>query len=359
MTTGRPCKKNVLASVRVAKRHGDRSLGPLAKASKTRMSSPRGRVGRTDTVTQTRFTTRADPRWSAPITTAADAALSRIFSRQVFRELSTNAQSPLLSRLIPQSDVLRSSADAVTLADFFDQAYQRLLRPNRRSAYAYKNLLFKKRLRRSFYSSMAIMDEFRIGAAVADIVTVDTRIRVFEIKSDRDSFARIQKQIPEYQKFGAEVFVVLPATQESLAHSALPPECGIITLSDRNTFRNVRQPSQYIDSINIETICSSLRIDELLSVARQHNVDNIPDSNMHIRSYITDSLSPISTIDVRHTAISALRKRRFSTEETYSWAQALPESLQYLGVSVKLDGVARDTFSTALARLVLPNGEVL
>lgn len=270
-----------------------------------------------------------------------DAALARIFSRRVFRELSGEASSPLLHRLSYLAGIGSSCDTPHTNAEIFEIAYRKLKKPGSRNAYVYKNALLTKRLRRSSNSSnFAIVDEMRVGTSVADLMVFSNQSHIYEIKSERDSFDRIRGQLRQYFCASPLVSLVIPSIHLKKVLGEAPESCGVIELTDHYTLRTHRQAKYDGARLEPDTICSILRIEELKQLWGTLLSESIPPHDMHLRARLTTGLSMVDVRLLHHSATQILRRTR-ANADSLNFAWSLPRPLQYLGMSATLSPEGR------------------
>jgi hypothetical protein len=119
------------------------------------------------------------------------AAISRLFSSSVLRELARRGRSPLFARLAKQSRLLTPIPAATYVHSLFDAAFALLKREGYRHEYIYKaaithNILLGKYSLRT----ASMLNEFRVGECKADIAIFNGTATVYEVKSERDSLTR-------------------------------------------------------------------------------------------------------------------------------------------------------------------------
>jgi hypothetical protein len=125
-------------------------------------------------------------------------ALGRLFTPIVMDSLAQKSYSPYLSEVCINSGLLDKIDPATTLGQFFEWVYN-LLFKNYRNEYVYKNVLANKiLLGKHSLNTSQILTEFRVGRSKADVVLLNGTSTVYEIKSEYDSFARLEKQIQSY-----------------------------------------------------------------------------------------------------------------------------------------------------------------
>lgn len=95
------------------------------------------------------------------------------------------------------------------------------------------------------YGKVRIIEEKQIGRSRADIVMVlPGRIAGIEIKSDADTYARLDRQVKDYDRYFDRNYVVIGSTHALHAAEHVPGYWGIISvewLDDKVDFYMVRE----------------------------------------------------------------------------------------------------------------------
>lgn len=205
------------------------------------------------------------------------AAIARMFSAGVIRELAQAGESPMLSRLIDESGLHQSLAPTSTLHEVFDTAFNILKRKDFRHEYVYKAAITNKiLLGRHSLQTAAMITEFRVSTCKADVVMLNGTSTAYEIKSERDRLDRLPAQIDSFRKMFANVCVVVGANHVDAVLAVVPQDVGLIALSDRFQLSTIREPTDRTDNVSQEVIFDSLRLNESKQVLQQLNVA-VPD----------------------------------------------------------------------------------
>lgn len=128
-------------------------------------------------------------------------------------------------------------------------------------AVAYRMLLHSHSLRTS-----KGFRQFRVAGSIADTVIINGHGTVYEIKSDLDTFERLEGQLRDYFTVFSYVNVVIPEEKIDCLRERLDamPEfgkyVGIYVMTRRNALKCVLKPSEYNND---------LRLIELLKVLRK------------------------------------------------------------------------------------------
>jgi hypothetical protein len=210
-------------------------------------------------------------------------AISRFFTPKVLDNLALNGYSSYLSEVSLQSGLYRIFDLRKNLKEFFDFVYK-ILFENYRSEYIYKNEIANKiLLGRHSLNTSRLLTEFRIGKTKADIVILNGSSTVYEIKSEYDTFFRLETQIKTYLKIFEYVNVITSPKLTDKIFSITPSKVGILELTDKNTISTKRKAESNRDNMNPEVFFDSLRKPEYLSIIKNYygEVPDVPNTMIY------------------------------------------------------------------------------
>ncbi|WEZ88309.1 sce7726 family protein [Pseudomonas sp. NyZ480] len=262
------------------------------------------------------------------------SALSRLFSPGVFREISRKGQSALFSRLFSQTGIDLVSHH--TVADGFDAAFAILRRSGCRDEYVYRAALTQNVLLGTHsLNSASMLTEFRAGACKADLAILNGTATVYEIKSERDSLARLENQIKNYRKVFAKIYVIAGEAHVNSVLDNTPSDIGVMCLNRRNQISKVRTAVDMSENVCSVTIFESLRSDEARSILNDLGlvVPDVP--NTILRSAMRDLYAQLAPAEVHKAMVSTLKRTR-SLAPLSAFIQQLPLSLRPIALSVQL-----------------------
>src|SRR5579863_10163858 len=169
------------------------------------------------------------------------AAISRFFSSSVIREMARTGKSPLLARLARQSQLLDSLPSSGRVYTLFETAFSLLKREGYRHEYIYKAALMHKiLLGKHSLQTASMINEFRVGDCKADVAILNGTAAVYEIKSERDSLTRLERQIAAYATVFAKVYVIAAETHIRAVANTVPDFVGILCLNSRHQISTLR-----------------------------------------------------------------------------------------------------------------------
>lgn len=139
-----------------------------------------------------------------------------------------------------------------------------------RSEYFYKNLIAKKLFRGAHKCVNAtLLNEFRIGQAIADCVLVNGKGNVYEIKTEFDSPDKLKHQVDSYYKAFPFVNVVthensIERYQNVLAGSTV----GLLVFRNNGSLSRIKDAEMVDTQFDVRTILNALRQAEVLDILR-------------------------------------------------------------------------------------------
>lgn len=276
------------------------------------------------------------------------AAISRLFSSSLVQEMAKKGRSPLFARLARQSRLPDLLSPAACVSALFDVAFSLLKREGYRHEYIYRAALAHKILLgvHSLHTA-SMLNEFRVGGCKADVAILNGTATVYEIKSERDSLSRLERQIAAYSTVFAKVYVIAAEAHVNTVLRTVPEFVGIMTLNRRHQISTLREaidqpwrtsPSAIFDSIRTaeaQTILSSLGI----------SVPTVPNTRLHavLRTHFV-KLDPVQA----HTEMVRVLKQTRNLLSLSTLVGQLPRSLQTAALSVPLRKADHDRLVTAV-----------
>ncbi len=276
------------------------------------------------------------------------AALSRLFSSSVIRELARRGRSPLFTRLAKQSQLFASVPASECVHTLFDAAFQLLKRQGCRDEYVYKAALIQKILlgRHSLHTA-SMLNEFRVGGCKADLAILNGTATVYEVKSERDSLARLQRQIAAYTTVFSRVYVITAETHVNAVTRSLPEEIGVLQLNSRHQISTLREADDRPERTSPAAIFDSIRTGEarLILQARGVSIPAVP--NTQQSAVLRQLFGSLSAREAHESMVQVLKKTRNLLRLSDLVAQ-LPDSLHTAALSVPLRKVDHARLVTAV-----------
>lgn len=184
--------------------------------------------------------------------------------------LTQRGYSPYLSEVCANSGFFSKIDSSMSVGDFFDSVYT-LLFKSYRNEYIYKNALANKiLLGRHSLNTSHMLTEFRVGKSKADVIILNGSSTVYEIKSEYDTFNRLQNQINSYLETFDFINVITSLNQVKKLSSILPDKVGILVLTDRNTISTIREAKTNKENFNPTKLFDSFRKNEYTKIIEEY-----------------------------------------------------------------------------------------
>jgi len=264
------------------------------------------------------------------------AAISRLFSSSVVREMARKGKSPIFARLASKSLLVDSRTEKQQVSNIFDKAFALLEREGFRHEYIYKAALTHKiLLGRHSLQTASMLNEFRVGQCKADLVILNGTSTVYEVKSERDSLARLERQIAAYRTVFARVYVIAAEKHVTAVIEAVPRDVGVMRLNSRYQISTLREAVDRTDFTSPSAIFDSIRTLEarLILKARGISIPVVPNTQLH--SALRELFMQLNPRDAHDGMVQVLRKTRNLLPLSALVAQ-LPVSLQTAALSLPL-----------------------
>lgn len=260
-------------------------------------------------------------------------ALSKVFTPIVLDSLTQKGYSPYLLEVCANSGFLNKVDLSMTLRSFFDLIYD-LLFKYYRNEYIYKNVIANKILfgRHSIKTSN-MLTEFRVGNNKADVVILNGTSSVYEIKSEYDTFNRLQNQLDTYLEIFDYVNVITTFSQANKLYSILPEKIGILVLTDSNTISIIKEAKSNKENFNPARLFDSFRKAEYTRIIKEY-FGVIPDvPNTMIFDECKKLYSKIPPI-VAHDLSFKILKERTNAENIKAFISKAPSSLSAYAMTI-------------------------
>jgi hypothetical protein len=264
------------------------------------------------------------------------AAISRLFSSSLIREMAQKGKSPLFARLANQSLLLGSFPASERVYGFFDAAFSLLKREGYRHEYIYKAALTHKVLlgKHSLHTA-SMLTEFRVGECKADLAILNGTATVYEVKSERDSLSRLERQINAYATVFARVYVIAAENHVDAVFSLVPEDVGILCLNSRHQISTLREAADRPERTSPAAIFDSIRTEEARMILLSQGVSIPAVPNTVLNSALRQLFIKLDARKAHDGMVQVLKKTRNLLSLSELVAQ-LPHSLQTAALSIPL-----------------------
>lgn len=264
------------------------------------------------------------------------SALTRLFSATVFREMAKKGRSGLFRRLLGQTDLIEHVGSSATVGDTFDYAFDILKIAGHRDEYIYRAAISQKVLMGTHsLRTASMLNEFRVGSCKADLVILNGTATVYEIKSERDSLARLVNQVENYKRVFAKVNVIASEGHIEGVLDTIPDDVGVMCLSKRYRIASVREAADCPARICPVTVFESLRMAEGIAILQAMGVavPEVPNTQKH--TAMRDLFAKLDPITLHAEMVRTLKRTR-DLAPLGEFVDRLPKSLQAAALSISV-----------------------
>jgi hypothetical protein len=198
--------------------------------------------------------------------------------------MAKKGRSALFKRLLDQAGVVGRCGSDATVGDAFDSAFKVLRIAGLRDEYIYRAAVTEKILMgKHTLRTASMLNEFRAGSCKADLVILNGTATVYEIKSERDSLARLVNQVENYKRVFATVNVIVSESHVESVRQVVPDDVGILCLSKRYRISTVRESLDCPERLCPVTIFESLRSSEAAAILKALGVavPHLPNTQLY------------------------------------------------------------------------------
>jgi len=276
------------------------------------------------------------------------SALSRLFSAKVLNDFGQHGSSALFIRLLDHTSVTARLTPDATVGEVFNSAFDILKTSGVRDDYVYRSAITQKiLLGRHSLRTATLLNEVRAGTCKADVVVLNGTSTAYEIKSERDSLARLRNQVDNYRKVFATVNVLVSSSHRHEVLNATPKDVGVTTLSSRFRLQVEREPQDRPDRTSPLMMLEVLRVEEACSVLRSLGCE-VPDvPNTRIRFELGQIYAKLDPAVVHDQMVRELKASR-SQVGMSDFIKSVPVSLRAASLAAKPDLTRRNRIKQAV-----------
>lgn len=241
--------------------------------------------------------------------------LNRLFTRNVFLDTvyeNNTTYWTVIRRYVVDPEDKDNGTLICEVYRFMSKAY--------RNEYFYQNTLLNKLLlkKHNIHTTSALR-QIPINKSKADFILINGKARVYEIKTELDSFERLDSQLKDYYKAFDQVCVVTSESQYERAASLLAnTPVGIYVLTSKNTISLKLKKEPIADSSKLDytTIFKVLRKREFENILLQYEGELPVVSQAFYYGECLKRFSQIPILEAHKMALKQLKMRnRISINE--------------------------------------------
>jgi hypothetical protein len=199
-----------------------------------------------------------------------------------------------------------------------------------------------------------MLTEFRVDDCKADAVVLNGTSHVYEIKSEMDSFERLDRQLTAYHKMFDFITVITTERLFKAVEERVPPEVGIRVLAEgRYRFKTHGCRREAISNkANVDPIVifNSLQRQEYLKIIKEEfgvSLRHLPNTQIYgeAKKFFAQ-LAP----ETAHDKMVEVLKLRKQTRRLVDFIMEVPDSLKAASLSIRLTNEERNRFLGLLNR---------
>ncbi len=259
---------------------------------------------------------------------------STVFSSTSFSRLLQEDDYSFINSKIERYDSEMIGNKIITYYDYIKHIYNKMNK-GYKNEYIYKNTFINQMLLKKYGTrDTTVINEFRIGNSIADIVMFNGTSKAFEIKTELDSNRRLNTQLSDYRKIFKECYII---THESLSKKYLSEfdDIGVIELSERPNsiaMREVRKPIKN-NCIDSDMLMRTIKTSEYKNIVKKH-YGSLPKMNsFDMFEICKDLIKKIPQAQLTFLFIEELKNRKSNTEIVNTFYN----ELRHLCLSMNLD----------------------
>jgi hypothetical protein len=276
------------------------------------------------------------------------AAISRLFSSSVVQEMAKRGRSPLFARLASQSRLHSFLSPSACVSALFDAAFALLKREGYRHEYIYKAALTHKiLLGKHSLQTASMMNEFRVGECKADVAILNGTATVYEIKSERDSLSRLERQVTAYATVFAKVYVIAAESHVQAIAKTVPDFVGILRLNGRHHISTMREAIDQPERTSPSAIFDSIRTAEARMILSSLGVTIPAVPNTALHAVLREEFVKLTPIQAHSEMVRVLKRTR-NLLPLSTLVNQLPRSLQTAALSIPLRKADHERLVTAV-----------
>lgn len=194
--------------------------------------------------------------------------LNRIFTQSIFKNLLDNQHDATYCTVVKK---YINNPEAKTNRELISALYKTIGK-SYRNEYFYKNTILNKLLlgRHSPRTTTALT-EIPIAKSKADFVLINGKAIVYEIKTELDTFERLDSQLADYYKAFSRVCVVTcESNHDYISQKLRDTPVGICLLTKKNTLSMQKEPMENFSSVVLSVMFKILRKNEYESVIKKY-----------------------------------------------------------------------------------------
>jgi hypothetical protein len=192
-----------------------------------------------------------------------------------------------------------------------------------------------------------VLTEFRVDDCKADLAILNGTSTVYEVKSERDSLSRLERQINAYARVFARVYVVAAEIHLDTVLDIVPETVGVMRLNERFQISIVREASDSVDETSPASIFDAIRTEEARMILSSLGISLPSVPNTQLSSVLREQFMKLEPRQAHKGMVEVLKKTRNQVRLSDLLSQ-LPTSLQTAALAVPLRRLDHARLITAI-----------
>ena len=254
---------------------------------------------------------------------------ARMFSTGQFQKL---VEEDDLSYVLSKYSKYRNNINKpmLTIGDFYRYIYKSLL-SNYRNEYIYKNTIINKiLLGKHSLNTTTVLNEFKIGKSIADLVLLNGTSKVFEIKTELDSLYRINSQTSDYWRAFENVYIVTHISLVEKFSKEIDERIGVIALTENNTLRTIRESMCNTENLDSSVMIKCLRKGEYTNIIKDYFGEVPQTTPVKYFSKCRELFREIPMDKLHNMMLMELKKRTIKEKEKFKSDSVAPPEFKHL-----------------------------
>lgn len=231
--------------------------------------------------------------------------------------------------------VLNAETKTMSYGEAVSEIYSQMDKEHRNEYYFKNAILNQLLIERHELTHTAALTELPIAESKADMVLINGKGIVYEIKTDLDDFSRLECQINDYYKAFSYVNVVVGQKYYKKAKELLKDtKVGIYVLYDSGNLLPRKKAKCNREQLSYESMFRILRKNEYESILLKYN-KHLPQTNSF--QYYRECyrrMKKLGTTTVQKEMQECLKKRML-LQHDYSMEEKIPYSLRFYAYFTK------------------------
>lgn len=272
--------------------------------------------------------------------------IARFFSRPVLEDIVRRGSAEQVGSELVALGVTTGKSQT-SMADLFEAAFT-LLSRHYRCEYVYKAAIANRIVfGRHSPSTASLAIELGVAGSIADAVVFNGTSTAYEIKTEFDSHRRLSTQTADYLRAFDKVYVVTHPDLATHYASLVDERVGILSLSSKNSFSEIRPAIADIRRIEPAVVCNMLRQKELMNTVQQYFGPQPELPNTQTTQHYSELFCQLEQSRV-HLALVASLRQRTTAPDIAHFISSMPTCLRSLAFAMPLSRPQRQRLLDAL-----------